>query len=53
MPDKKKRYKAVREIQLGKPNPEVTVRPGDPLPEKVTTETLKDLLDCGDIEEVA
>lgn len=48
---KKQQYVAVRGIDFeglkGKPHCE----PGDPIPDGVKADTLKDLLECGDIKE--
>lgn len=48
----KKQYVAVHAINFGKPNPQIKVAQGDLIPEGVKPETIKDLLDHGDIQEV-
>lgn len=51
MPEKK-RYIAVHGIEFGKLKGKPRVESGEAIPEGADPETLKDLLDHGDIEEV-
>jgi len=47
------KYIAVHGISFEGLKPPVRCEPGDPIPEKVDAATLKDLLENGDIQEVA